>query len=40
MRFLKIDISIDEWSDQKHDQNGKNYIPLRSHSGIETIYHI
>jgi len=44
MRYLKVDISIDEQSHQflKHESNNNFYSGIlpRSHSGIDTIYHI
>jgi len=44
MRFLKVDISIDEQNQQylKFDNSNNLYGPVthRTHSGIDTIYHI
>ena len=37
VRFLKVDISIDESSEQYQKFDSHNH---RNHSGIETIYHI
>jgi DNA polymerase sigma len=44
VRFLKVDISIDEQSEsyQKNNKFGDHNlnVPSRTHSGIDTIYHI
>lgn len=42
VRFLKVDISIDEQTEsyQRGHKYSDYHLPSRTHSGIDTIYHI
>ena len=40
VRYLKVDISIDEQSEHYQPKYDSQSTTLKTHSGIDTIYHI